>query len=126
MSILLFRNYKVSEDASSRAAKIFLDNLKELDLIDSENKLKDDFFEAETNPDRQVIPEAIVMNEPKNVINKQLIVTDSISQLGEFAPPIPVFLKGENRIAKVYLPFDFMNENIEHIIKVMGIHKRPE
>lgn len=45
---------------------------------------------------------------------------------GRSAPPIPIFLKGENRIAKVLMPSDFDDKDINQVIRVLEVYKRME
>lgn len=47
LATALFRRYNIAENASLRAAEIFIDNLKELNLLDGEYKLSD--FEGTSN-----------------------------------------------------------------------------
>jgi hypothetical protein len=131
LAILLYRSYKVSEDASEKAAKVFLENLTELDLIDSDNRLKSfDDFERRPTPEEafaEPVPTPIYSNAMpvrKEITGKSNIVNID-SQLAGSAPPIPIFLKGDNRVAKVVLPIDFDNDDIDRVIKVLEVNKRP-
>jgi hypothetical protein len=127
LSILLFRSYKVSEDASNRAAKIFLQNLSDLNLVDEENRLKID-LENEIPPTDENVKVEIptMLPQPKPQINYTESIQDIGHQLVSTAPPIPIFLKGEGRIAKLLLPLDFTNDDIDYIKKVLDVYKRPE
>lgn len=127
LSVLLFRSYKVSEDASNRAAKIFLDNLVELGLIDEENKLNVDIDHA--TPEEENTTKTSVTLTPdyrRPQVNTNENTNDISHQLAGAAPPIPIFLKGDNRVAKVLMPADFNDDDIDHIKRVLDVHKRPK
>lgn len=130
LSILLYRSYKVSEDASAKAAKIFLENLDDLEMVDSENRLRESFsdepIQVEVLENDKHTDAAYVTDTPRKQISNQITVTDISSEVVSTAPPIPIFLKGQGRIAKLLLPVDFDNADLDYIIKVIGAHKRPE
>jgi len=127
LSILLYRSYKVSEEASSRAAKVFLDNLNELGFVDDDNRLKIDFINNGTDNEKDstnVLPAIPAASKP--LVKYSDNVSHITSYIPDGAPPIPIFLKGENRIAKLLLPADFTDEDIEYIKKVIDVYKRPK
>ena len=129
LGILLYRSYKVSEDASSKAAKIFLDNLSEVGLIGENNNLNGGEI-VEEPPLKNNIKSAEEFTYVTEPIRKQIEAPinlyDITTPVGGSFITIPAFLKGNNRMAKVLLPVDFTNEDLDQIAKVLTANKRPE
>lgn len=128
LAILLYRSYKVSEEASSKAAKVFLENLIDLSLVDVENRLKSTFDEAETEevyvqeePAQEV---NLIKDRPKS-INPSFSHVENVIQTLDSAPPIPIFLKGENRIAKLFMPADYTDDDLDYVIRIITAYRRP-
>ncbi len=130
LGILLYRSHKVSEDASGKAAKVFLENLSELNLIDASNHLKSEFISEEivvNEPIQQKAEEFTYTTEPiRKQLNPPPKLIDISTPINEDILPIPVFLRGVNRMAKVLIPVDFTNEDLDQIVKVISANKRPE
>lgn len=133
LAILLYRNYKVAEDASSKAARIFLENLEHLKVIDEENVLRDDFNIIDDDPLSKAVDEGYtgtVYNgnqldynqQPKNELPKNDTVIDVTSQLVD-APAIPIFFE-DGTIGKVLLPMNFTDKHLDRVIKVLSVYKR--
>lgn len=51
-------------------------------------------------------------------------VIDIQAQYSGAAPPIPIFLDGENRLAKVLMPMEFTDADIDRVIKVLAVYKK--
>lgn len=130
LAILLYRSHKVSEDASTKAAKVFLENLNDLKLIDTENRLKSDFLVVEIHDYidlQQKAEEFTYVTEPvKTQLNPPPKLYDIKNNSTDNDIVIPVFLRGANRMSKVLLPEDFTNEDLEQIVRVLTANKRPE
>lgn len=126
LAILLYRQYRVAEDASQKAAKVFLDNVESLGLV-SDNilrlslhgiKAESDTAYTEVNVEQNLLPVAqFNTTEPANKEN----VIDISSQLVD-APPIPIFLKG-GKIARLIMPMGFTDEDLDKVIAVVGVYK---
>jgi hypothetical protein len=120
LSILLFRNYKVAEDASERAAKIFIDNLKELGLLGEENYVLD--ISNEANPEPDEVSQAVTyLPETPQIEQKQSGIVDISTQMVD-APPIPVFTK--NGIARLIMPNGFDADDLETVIEIITVYKK--
>lgn len=121
LSTVLFRKYKVSENASKNAAKVFLENAKALLLIDEEGLFNIEGVEdpavevvVEENDSFEVKPPEVEVKflpppqggagSPKKSFNH---------------PPIPVFVDDDGNVAEVYLPMGFNREHISRVIKVL-------
>jgi len=93
-------------------------------------RLKDN-FSTDTVTVEIVEPETLkqieyVSEAPKKQIGNQLAVTGISSEVVASAPPIPIFHKGAGRVSKVFLVADFDNSDLDQIIKILEVHKRPE
>jgi hypothetical protein len=123
LSILLFRNYKVAEDASERAAKIFYENLKDLELIGEEN-LVIDFSESvaeDVKQESENIDSIAYLPEPTKSQVKQEAIVDISSQMVD-APPIPIFVKGG--VARLIMPSGFDADDLETVIEIISVYKK--
>lgn len=134
LAILLYRNYKVAEEAANKAAKIFIENLTQLNVIDEENMLKNDLNITKEDEVQKDTEEISATNNNYN--NKQLdyepqaktelykgsAVIDVTSQLID-APPIPIFLEN-GTIAKLLMPLNFTDADLDRVIKVISVYKK--
>ena len=126
LAILLYRQYRVAEDASQKAAKVFLDNVESLGLV-SDNILKlslhgikteSDTAYTEVNVEQNLLP--VAQFNTTETANKENVI-DISSQLVD-APPIPIFLKG-GKIARLIMPMGFTDEDLDKVIAVVGVYK---
>lgn len=126
LSVLLYRSYKVAEDASLKVAKIFLNNLTEAGLINGNNELKEDEIPL-LEQKKQTAEEFTYITGPiKKQLNTPTNYIDIIPPVPDNIIQIPIFLKGVNRMAKVLIPSDFTNEDLDQISKMVLSNKRPE
>lgn len=125
LATILFRNYKVSEQASRFAAKVFLENARALKLINEENffntgmVLQSDVIEVEDEDDdseREETPEYKFLPPPSE---KKKEDRDGKGFQKSFNhPPIPIFLDG-GAVAELYLPNGFNKTDLERVVKVI-------
>lgn len=123
LAIVLYRNYKIAEDVSTKAARIFIDNVTEIGLID-EGVL---FINPLGKVDVDITPtEEIRYSEPirKQIENKPNVI-NLVPESTDNLVPIPVFF-AQGRMAKVLVPADFTNAELNHIIKIIEANKRFE
>lgn len=122
LATILFRKFKVSENASKTAAKIFLENAKELQLLNDEN-----LFRIDGISDIQAVEQVEVLEtaENRNANNTIEEIKFLPPQTGSSKtnksfdhPPIPVYLD-DGSVAEVYLPNGFKKDDINRIIKVL-------
>lgn len=121
---ILARNYDVHGNAATIAAKIFLKNISNLGLLGSGNVLKLDPsyipFEETTSEEKEeetpTIKTQLVL--PNFEQSRQIEQKNSQVKTKE----IPVFLKGDNREAKVILPIDFTEEDLSRVVKVLNAY----
>lgn len=126
LATILFRNYNIAEAASESAAKIFIENLQFLNLLDNENHLllnRD--FGNETEEDKGGFDQEISGgngNGQKQVIYypEQRPVEQKNVEVALVDPPqtypIPIPLKG-GRVAKLVVPEGFTNEDLDKITR---------
>lgn len=126
LGILLFRNYKVAEDASGRAAKVFIENLTDLNLIGEDNYLKSLSNESNGEIVNEVESESedpiTYLPEPPKIKGAiQNSIVDISSQMID-APPIPIFL--EKGIARLIMPRGFDADDLETVIDIITAYKK--
>ena len=119
LSTLFFRDYKVSDNASQLAAKIFIDNARELGLIDNDN-----YFSVESDSKVEEVEIIDVQKPPATPAEKNEQITYLPPQRGKTQntfdfPPIPIFVDDEGTVAEVYLPKGFNKAHIRKIIQVL-------
>lgn len=128
LAIILFRKYKIAENASTNAARIFLENVLELGLI------KDGIFSVELidkpNDDITFVEiedslEKTKLLPPINNDNNSNHVKDSfINELSDM-PLIPILLEG-NRVAHLYMPKGYTNKDFKRVFKVINAYLEDE
>ena len=123
---ILDRNYAVKGNASTLAAKIFLNNLFALDLVDVDNTLNMDGQLIHTKDVvQEVVPEVY-----DDTQKKVLLLTDSesakinektttVRQVLSTEIEIPIFLRG-GRGARLIVPADFSDEDMQRVAKVVN------
>lgn len=125
LSIILFRNHKISENASQLAAKIFLDNATSLGLLGAYSVFnvettpvltteEIDTIEEKNTPNHKDEPEVIYLPPSNNGNNSN--ATNAKPKTYD-TPPIPIFVT--QGVAELYLPNGFNKEDIERVIKVL-------
>lgn len=122
LSTILFRNHNIAEAASQSAAQIFIDNLKFLQLLDKDNNL---LLDREIQLDVEQ-PKLIRESEIKEKPIERFITQrrEGIYPKKTEVPlpdqadsyPILVPLKN-NRQARLILPSDFKNEDLDKVEK---------
>jgi hypothetical protein len=119
LSTNLFKNHDIAENTSEKAASVFLENLKFLDLISRDNTLID--LEKSTEESPVIMPletlESPILqsNDRKNHnLDDNMKGFDTLSS---FIVEVPL---GENRKAKVLCPIDVNNRDWKKIIKVLN------
>lgn len=124
LAIILFRNHKVSDNASNLAAKVFIDNASALGLINDDNlfSINNVISIAEQLELSEVPPHVNNIHKDDEVIylppNNIEQNTNNQSKKFDF-PPIPVFVDDDGNVAEIYLPKGFNRAHIERIIKVL-------
>lgn len=120
LSTILFRNYKVSEGAAPFAAKIFLENAKELLLIDEQNLLNIDG--AKIDDALEVLEDIGSKGEPERLKEVKFLPPHDESSATKPKlynhPPIPIFYD-DGTIGELYLPNGFEKSKIEKTVKVL-------
>lgn len=124
LAIILFRNHRVSDNASTIAAKVFIDNAAALGLINEDNlfsvnnivSIAEPLELSENIPSLNNTPkDDEVIYLPPNNIEQNI---NNNSKKYDF-PPIPVFVDDDGNVAEIYLPKGFNRAHIERIIKVL-------
>ena len=121
LATILYRNHKVSEPASPVAAKVFLENATELRLIGEDNILcldgiqEAEVIELETPLEPEVRREDKITYLPPASKPEQKKEREE----GSDVPPIPIFLDGEDRVAKLYMPKGFTQADLVRVSKIL-------
>jgi hypothetical protein len=121
---ILDRKYGVVGNASLQAAKVFLKNLENLELISVDNVLK---LDGGIAPIEEVLVEDFTKNEEpiQNQPHTTLLLTNSNNENvnrstnNNQVKEIPIFLKG-GREAKIVMPIDFTDEDMLRVSKVIN------
>lgn len=126
---ILDRNYKVKGKAAELAAKVFLKNVISLGLISAGNIFKMDTYipyAEETEETENNQPSDDAEKKVESRINMPLLVsTEQLAKLTKSnkTKEIPIYIKSEDNIdreAKVIMPFDFTDDDIKRVIKVLS------
>lgn len=122
LATILFRNLKVSESASTFAAKVFIENAKDLLLIDEEGLFQ---ISTSKNVDTvevlEEITEDIIKDDepevkylpPPSKSSEENHVNKSFKH-----PPIPIFCE-DGSVAELYLPNGFNKPDVERVVNVL-------
>jgi hypothetical protein len=129
LSIILFRNHKVSESASHLASKIFIENANGLGLLNEENifsvdsgvSIAETIELSENNSNRgdqnKEHDTEVIYLPPSQNNNSE---TNNYNPGKKYnSPPIPVFVDDTGLVAEVYLPNGYNKAHILRIIKVL-------
>lgn len=116
---LLYRSYKVAEDASDKAARIFLQNLNDLGLLDENRKLIEISFDTkqEIGGNLQEVGEKKPTSEPMQTQTKNIslgVGSQKLNLWGSLSIPIP--LKNDE-VATVALPNGYDADDLEEVIQ---------
>ena len=127
LATLLVRDYRIAENACEAAAGIFIENAKELSLINADNFFSIDAEAAELNGGTDAIEvinpvsEPTIITEGKDQVKYLPPANQSVDNRTSFNyPPIPIFVDDEGAVAEVYLPKGFNKEHIKRVIKVLA------
>lgn len=123
LATILFRNYKVSETASTSAAKVFLENAKDLLLLND-----DGLFQISVVPDTdaiEVLDGTIEENTKNDAIEVKYLPPANDTPKEEKPqnksfkhPPIPIFCE-DGSVAELYLPNGFNKPDVERVVNVL-------
>ncbi len=120
---LLDRNYGVKGGAAIIATKIFLKNATSLNLLGEDGILRmGEYIPFVETPKITDKDEREPIQEPTvylTVQEKNPPSHNNHNSNPAKARTIPVFLQGENREATVILPFDFNDDDLKRIVKIM-------
>lgn len=120
LATLLYRDYKVSENASVVAAKVFIENARNLGLISDDNTF-------DIGSDENITTIEAIEDKPKINLTQDEPEVQYLPPAREDPkrgnafnhPPIPVFVDDNGSVAEVYLPNGFNKAHIERIIRVL-------
>ena len=132
LATILFRQYGLSESASEFAAKVFIENLRSLNLLDAENNLSlnksnQNIFEQDT--DNEYIEVGQNLENQNEILQKNALPSSfpvpttstnnkPIEVITE--PPnvltYPVQLK-DNRMAKLIIPEGYSDKDLNRLIR---------
>lgn len=127
---ILERNYSIFGQASDLAAKVFFLNANSLKLIAPDQTLRIDIAIPTTNEGEDDEVEETTVKRKIQWAGRLVKDTSSNPKPLVFTPPpppstktkeIPIFLK-DNREAKLVMPSDFNDEDIQRVVKVLNAY----
>lgn len=126
LAILLYRDYKVAEDASERAARIFLQNVEDLKLLDDERILDLSFRreDKQENDSNLQDKDAAIANPPYTPNMQTATINNnntSVRNIQGTSFSIPIISK--NLIASLALPSGLDINDLEDIIEWLTFYK---
>lgn len=118
LSVILFRKYGIAEAVSEKAAELFIENVKALNLITSEGMLSLSSGISNTNDSNQTNDESVNQEQKIVLVEKQ--EQKYQPAIGQHSFPIP--LKGRRKAALI-IPDDMTQEDFETITKWIDLMK---
>ena len=125
LATTLFRRYNIAENASQKAAEIFIENLKSLSLLDDENRLLL-LDQAENQPNEPQIShiDSPPPNSPSNTNNSQNSFQSS-EAFNQKDLSMGIKLKDGRRATLIY-PEDIVDGDWDKIVRVINAMKENE
>lgn len=127
LSTYLYRNHSIFDKASERAAQVFLDNLRDLDLLDADNQLSleldntdlgVDIEDTGSNGNTDLVATALkpkYFGQGSSFMGTNIAVKENL--------PLVISLKGDGRKAQVIYPSDMTNEDWEKVVRIIQAMK---
>lgn len=127
LATTLFRRYNIAENASLKAAEIFIDNLKSLSLLDEENKLLP-FDKEEIVTEKEI--QAPFLNVENKPISNQIDANGSQTSISgnnliHADLSMGIKLNGGRRATLIY-PDDITDNDWSKIVRVINAMKEYE
>ncbi|MBC7867403.1 MAG: hypothetical protein H7X88_07705 [Gloeobacteraceae cyanobacterium ES-bin-316] len=130
---ILDRLYGVKGNAATTAARIFFKNITVAKLVSPENELKIGTYIPYTlvEKENEGMEPGSSSNSKEGVYDPNLnsglpyLIAPTAQQLTVdplTQKEIPIFLKGENRMATVILPHDFSDEDLNKIVRILSAY----
>lgn len=124
LATILFRSHGISENVCEKAAEVFIENARFLELLDADGAFHRDQKNQETEQEKK---RDEVVDGKNNEVNQDKKIDPTVKDSNKFTAPegyIPynVRLKG-GRLFQFFTPSDFSGDDIVTVIKNLDLMK---